>query len=115
MQSVKSNFESFKTHTSGPKKVNLKYIPTVSVGDISITNMPCRKIVFVKFDKTQSSELKSVSIEKILETLIPESWISPSEKHAILFLDWLKTVDCYMLNYSSNDFAITNFKALFDA
>ena len=109
------NFESLKTYTSGPKKVNLKYIPTDSVGDISKTNVPCKKIVFVKYDKTQSSELKAVSVEKILETLIPESWISPTEKHAILFLDWLKTVDCYMLNYSNNDFAITNFKALFDA
>ncbi|WP_040281431.1 hypothetical protein [Psychroserpens damuponensis] len=109
-----SNFNNLKIHTNGPKKVNLKYVPQ----NLSFTNknshFPCTKIVYVKFDKTKSSELHHISVEKIVETLIPDSWISPNEHHAHKFMNWLNDITCYELTYSDNDFAISKFKALFN-
>ncbi|MEM5563972.1 hypothetical protein WNY78_02600 [Psychroserpens sp. AS72] len=109
-----SNFNTLKTHTNGPKKVNLKYVPQNQKLDTKNTHFPCNKIVYVKFDNTKTSEMHPISVEKILETLIPDSWISPNEKHAQKFMNWLNDVKCYELIYSDNDFAISNFKALFN-
>ncbi|WP_299338567.1 hypothetical protein [uncultured Psychroserpens sp.] len=107
------NFNTLKTYSNGPKKVNLKYIPNDAKE--SKTKLPCQKIVLVKYDQSQASELKAISLENILETLIPDSWISPNDAHALQFLNWLKTVQCFELNYSDNDFAIAKFKTLFDS
>ncbi|WP_298892575.1 hypothetical protein [uncultured Psychroserpens sp.] len=109
------NFQDLKIHTSGPKKVNLKYLPSPLDYKNSKHNFPCQTIVYVKYDKAIKSSLKEISIDKILETLIPDSWISPNEIHARHFLDWLNHLKCYQLNYSDNDFAISSFKSLFDS
>ncbi|MFD2917478.1 phosphoenolpyruvate carboxykinase (ATP) [Psychroserpens luteus] len=111
LESKISDFNSLKTYTNGPKKVNLKYLPQNS--DSKNSHFPCNKIVYVKFDKTKKSELIPISVEKILETLIPDSWISPNEAHALSFLNWLKQVKCYELRYSDNDFATNSFNSLF--
>ena len=108
------DFDLLKTHTNGPKKVNLKYLPPSSKFSTSKSNFPCSTIVSVKFDSTKPSELTEVSIQNILETLIPESWISPDDTHALQFLNWLENVKCYELCYRDNDFAISKFKSLFD-
>ncbi|MDG5490155.1 hypothetical protein [Psychroserpens sp. SPM9] len=107
-------FNKLKTHMNGPKKVNLKYLPPKSNFNSSPSNFPCQTIVSVKYDQTKASELKQVSVEKIVSTLIPDSWISPNETHAHLFLNWLKHVKCYELNYSDSAFALSKFKTLFD-
>lgn len=108
------NFESLKTITNGPKKVNLKYLAPISEFEKSEAYMPCQKIVYVKFDASKTSTLKEISTGNILETLIPDSWISPNEHHALQFINWLKQLRCFELNYSDTDFAITKFKRLFD-
>ena len=114
LESKISDFNSLKIHTNGPKKVNLKYLPQNQNANSKTSHFPCNKIVYVKFDKTKQSELNPISVEKILKTLIPDSWISPNEVHALSFLNWLKQVQCYELRYSDNDFAMTKFKTLFN-
>ncbi|WP_033960088.1 hypothetical protein [Psychroserpens jangbogonensis] len=109
-----NGIDLLKTHHNGPKKVNIKYVPPILSYESQPASFPCKKIVYVKYDSSKSDSLNLVSPEKILETLIPDSWISPKEKHALKFINWFKEVDCYQLNYNSNDFAITKFKDLFE-
>ncbi|MFT7049615.1 MAG: hypothetical protein ACJAZK_000202 [Psychroserpens sp.] len=114
LESKIPGFNSLKTHTNGPKKVNLKYVPQNQSSDHKTSNFQCKTIVYVKFDENKRSELIPISVENILQTLIPDSWISPNEKHALKFMNWLSEITCYELSYSNNDFAIRKFNELFD-
>ncbi|MEH6535193.1 MAG: hypothetical protein V7719_02285 [Psychroserpens sp.] len=114
LEASMENFETLKIHKNGPKKVNLKYLPPSTKFSTSASNFPCHKIVIVNFDSSKPSQLKQIPVENILETLIPESWISPNETHSLKFLNWLEHLQCYELCYSDNDFAISKFKALFE-
>jgi len=106
--------DSLKTHTNGPKKVNIKYVPPILSYENQASSFPCNKIVYVKYDSTKEDSLNLVSSENILETLIPDSWISPKELHAQKFINWFKGTKCYQLNYNNNDFAVSKFKDLFE-
>jgi hypothetical protein len=107
------DIDLLKTHTNGPKKVNIKYVPPILNYENQPSCFPCNKIVYVKYNSTGQDQLNLVSSDKVLETLIPDSWISPKEAHASKFIAWFKNVTCYQLNYSNNDFAISKFKNLF--
>ncbi|WP_460217902.1 hypothetical protein [Psychroserpens sp. MEBiC05023] len=113
LESKVKDFKSLQTHTNGPKKVNIKYIPPSTNFEKNTHAFTCNKIVHVKFDASVESSLTEVPLTTILETLIPDSWISPNTTHALQFIDWLKQIKCYDLTYSDNAFAISNFKALF--
>ena len=108
-------FEQLPIHPSTSKNVNLKFIPPVNNFENSILHVPCKKVVYVKYDTTAPSTLKKVGTEQILATLIPESWLSPLATNAQLFLDWLQNIECFELQYADNDFAISQFKKLFEA
>ncbi|WP_157503083.1 phosphoenolpyruvate carboxykinase (ATP) [Mangrovimonas xylaniphaga] len=91
----------------------VKYIPPTNINPKKF-DFPCNKIVLVKYDKnTPNTVLVELDPAKALETLIPESWISPDPKHAKLFLNWLETVEFYSLTYNNNEEAISKFKSLF--
>ncbi|WP_053991021.1 hypothetical protein [Mangrovimonas sp. TPBH4] len=91
----------------------VKYIPPSNTNPKKF-DFPCNKIVLVKYDQnTPSTSLSELNPAKALETLIPESWISPNPKHAKLFLNWLETVEFYSLTYNNNEEAISKFKSLF--
>lgn len=109
-----NNIDLLKTHTNGPKKVNIKYVPPLLNYESQASSFPCKKIVYVKYDSSKKDSLNLVPSDKVLETLIPDSWISPKETHALKFIDWFKNVNCYQLNYSNNNFAISKFKDLFE-
>lgn len=106
-------FDQLPIHPSPSKPVSLKYIPPVNNFENSILHLPCNKLVYVKYDVSEASSLKKVDIEHILATLIPESWLSPLAPNAQLFLDWLQDLECFELQYSDNDFAVSQFKSLF--
>lgn len=106
-------FDQFPISKSSSKNVNIKYIPPIKSFGQALSHFPCRKIVYVKYDAQATSELKTVGIDKILETLIPESWLSPLAANAERFLDWLKEVQCFELHYSDNTTAVSQFKKLF--
>jgi len=48
-----------------------------------------------------------------LETLIPESWLSPNPKHAKQFLDWLQTLAFYEITYSDTESVLKEIKTIF--
>ncbi|MEO5788568.1 hypothetical protein [Gelidibacter sp.] len=106
------DFEKFPTHKSTSKHVNIKYIPPIKSFNTAVSHVPCKKIVYVKYDAQATSQLKEVAIENILPTLIPESWLSPLASNAQLFLDWLKDVQCFELCYSDNDYAVAQLRKL---
>ncbi|WP_123812046.1 hypothetical protein [Mangrovimonas sp. DI 80] len=91
----------------------VKYIPPTNIKPTKF-DFPCNKIVLVKYDQNApNTVLAELNPAKALETLIPESWISPDPKHAKLFLNWLETVEFYSLTYNNNEEAILKFKSLF--
>jgi hypothetical protein len=61
---------------------------------------PCRGIILVNYKAEALTKLETISIKTVLETLVPESWLSPNPVHAKEFLDWLDTVNTYQLTYS---------------
>jgi hypothetical protein len=75
----------------------IKYIPCKSPEE---DFYPCRGIILVNYKPKAETKLENVSIKTILETLIPESWLSPNPIHAKEFLDWLETVHIFQLTYS---------------
>jgi hypothetical protein len=100
------------TYFNGPKNINIKYVPPSEGFKTSKDSLPCRKIVFVKYDKGCSSSFKKVSEEIILKTLIPDAWISPKPEHAKQFLNWLSNVEFYELQYSDNHYATQSLNKL---
>lgn len=109
------DFEQFPIYTSTSKNVKIKYIPPMADFGKAASHFPCKKIVMVNYDANAKSEMKTIRIEQVLETLIPESWLSPLASNSKLFLDWLKEVSCYELTYSDNGIAVSQFKKLFDS
>lgn len=115
LDTIYPDFEDFPMYSSSSKRVKVKYIPPIKNFATAISNVPCKKIVYVNYDAQRESEIKEVSTEQILSTLIPESWLSPLASNSKLFLNWLKDLQCYELNYSDNTFAISQFNRLFDS
>jgi hypothetical protein len=112
---IENEIEEFKTlptYFNGPKNINIKYVPPSEGFKTSKDSLPCRKIVFVKYDKGCSSSFKKVSEEIILKTLIPDAWISPKPEHAKQFLNWLSNVEFYELQYSDNHYATQSLNKL---
>jgi len=108
-----SDFNNFDSFNSGTKKGLLKYIPPKQNFENTIQHVPCTKIVYVKYDSLASASLIKTSADQVLQTLIPDSWVSPQQKNAKQFLNWLKNVSYYKLSYSDNNKAIELFNQLF--
>lgn len=115
LQPLFQDFDLFPIYTSTSKDVKIKYIPpTINFGQAA-SHFPCSKIVIVNYDANAPSEMKEISIERILETLIPESWLSPLASNSRAFLEWVKELSCYELTYSNNTIAVSEFKKLFNS
>ena len=78
----------------------IKYLPCK---DPNKDHYPCRAIIMVNYTKDSDTTLELHSIKEALETLIPESWLSPSSLHAKTFLDWLSKTPVYQLTYSDTE------------
>ncbi|MDP5082025.1 MAG: hypothetical protein NWP87_05155, partial [Winogradskyella sp.] len=74
---------------------------------------PCKGIVLINYKANAETRLETVSIKTLLETLIPESWLSPNAEHAREFLDWLRTVKYYKLTYSNSKSVSQDISQLF--
>ncbi|MBA6153433.1 hypothetical protein [Gelidibacter maritimus] len=115
LETLFSNFEQFPIYQSTSKQVKIKYIPPIINFGQAASHFPCKKIVLVNYDAQATSEMKTIGIEKVMETLIPDSWLSPLASNAQGFLDWLKGVSCYELIYADNATAVSEFKKLFNS
>lgn len=76
-------------------------------------HLPCKDIVFIKYEKDSELIFKSVSKLDAFQKLIPDSWLSPIAKNALSFLNWFSSLNCYELQYSNNEEMIAKVSKLF--
>ena len=76
--------------------------------------VPCKALVFIKYDATIDFEISKMSKLKAFENLVPDSWISSSSKNAASFLEWFEKMPCYQLTYSNNELMYTAIKRIFE-
>ncbi|APY07952.1 hypothetical protein BWZ20_06380 [Winogradskyella sp. J14-2] len=94
------DFDSFPNTVFNKTKGIIKYVPCKNpIND----KYPCKAIIMVNYKKRSKTKLESISIKEALETLIPESWLSPNPFHAKQFLDWLSQTPVYKLTYSNTE------------
>ena len=104
LQPVIKNFEDIPVVKFNKTKGDLKYIPCLKPEK---DHYPCNAIVLVNYQPNSKTKLEKVSVKTILETIIPDSWLSPNPKHAQQFLDWLMEIKMYQLTYSDTT-SVTN-------
>lgn len=98
-----SGFDDLPNTLFNKSKGVIKYLPCKNpVKDC----YPCSAIIMVNYSKDSETSLESISIKEALETLIPESWLSPKPLHAKQFLDWLSQTPTYKLTYCSTESVI---------
>lgn len=79
----------------------------------AIESVPCKGLIFIKYDKNIEFELTKISNVKAFEKLIPDSWLSPISKNVDSFLEWFVDIPCYEITYSDNDRMISEVSKLF--
>lgn len=84
------------------EKTNYKYLYPQKKHD-SVFSAPVKALIFIKYNKGASTNLKTISTCKALEFLIPDSWISPLTQNVSSFLNWIQEVPAYRLEYSNNE------------
>ncbi|WP_104736305.1 phosphoenolpyruvate carboxykinase (ATP) [Hanstruepera ponticola] len=100
-----NDIKAIKNHTT---KGKIKYITPLN--KLGLNNIPCYKMVLVNYQKDVPTTIEKAPIESVLETLIPDSWLSPKTENAKLFLNWLEKITFYKLTYSNNNEVIDIFK-----
>ena len=76
-------------------------------------HLPCNDLVFIKYEKDAELTFKSISKIEAFQQLVPDSWLSPEEKNAHIFLNWFSKLNCYQLVYSQNEEMISQVEKLF--
>ncbi len=107
------NFEKLEDYSKLSKQTKVKYIPPTTSFSDSTKGFSTNKIVLIKYDKNASTTLKKSTPELVLQTLIPDSWISPIPENALLFMNWVQKLSFYELTYSDTPLAIKKFESLF--
>ncbi|MAX71161.1 MAG: hypothetical protein CMC76_08685 [Flavobacteriaceae bacterium] len=110
LQNIVPNFDNLPITEFNKSKGQIKYIPFTSPQKDCY---PCKAIVSVNYTKGSDTILEKTSINEVLETLIPESWISHNTVHAKQFLDWFESVEFYKLHYSDNQSVVKEISGLF--
>ncbi len=114
LESIISDFEKLPSFYINPYKGYVKYVPSKSVNDFN-KGVACNTMVCINYNENEQTTLESMPINEALEILIPESWLSPLQEHAELFLNWIKDVRVYKLTYSNHEDAILKFSELFES
>lgn len=91
------NFKNLPSIIFNKQKGTLKYVPCIKPKQL---HYPCNAVILVNYKKDSDILLKEVSVKRLLETLIPDSWLSPNPYHAKQFLEWLSKIKIYELTYS---------------
>lgn len=105
-----STFDSFPNTIFNKTKGLIKYVPCkIPVKE----SYPCKTIIMVNYSEDSKTKLESISIKEALETLIPDSWLSPNPDYAKQFLDWLSLTPVYKLTYSNTESVIKEISKCF--
>lgn len=86
-----------------------RYLPPFSEKPILV---PCKALIFVKFDKNSDFYLEPMTHEKAFQQLVPDSWISPEPGNANKFINWFLSLPCYEMTYSDNEKMVQTVKHL---
>ena len=111
LQPMVPGFDDLPITLFNTTKGSLKHIPTKSPNK---DNYPCKAIIMVNYEPNSKTQLESASVKEILETLIPDSWLSNHPKHAEQFLDWLVATPLYQITYSDTERVIETISAVFN-
>ncbi|WP_179004907.1 hypothetical protein [Winogradskyella forsetii] len=110
LEPLVNDFENLPIVKFNKTKGDLKYMPCVKPNK---DHYPCTAIISVNYKPNSKTKLEKVSVKTILETLIPDSWLSPNPLHANQFLDWLGQLEFYQLTYSDTQSVTTEIAKLF--
>ena len=111
IESYIKDFDKLEAYQTKSSKGLIRYLPPQN--SLTIKAMPCDKIVLVNYEENALTIIEEISIEIILKTLIPDSWLSPKPKNAEYFLNWLENITFYKLTYSNDKEVVKTFKELF--
>lgn len=92
---------------------SVRYLVAPKLEATTEVHLPCKKLVFVKYQKDSDIKLSKLNSEAAFEQLIPDSWLSPEPQNAQLFLDWFASLTCYSLTYSDNKLMYNCVKKLY--
>lgn len=110
LKPIVRNFENLPIIKFNKTKGELKYIPCIKPKE---DHYPCNAIILVNYKPEAKTKLEQVSVKTILETIIPDSWLSPNPQHAQQFLDWLTELKMYQLTYSDTNNVLAEISKLF--
>ncbi len=77
------------------------------------SHVPCKGLVFIKYTKDAPLSCKKITKVAAFQKLVPDSWLSPLQENAAIFLDWFAALDCYELTYSNNKEMVAQVSKLF--
>ena len=78
------------------------------------SHLPCKDLVFIKYEKNSALEFNPISKLKAFQQLVPDSWLSSEKENANTFLNWFESLNCYQLTYSNNQEMIKTVQELFE-
>ncbi|MDN3492035.1 hypothetical protein [Winogradskyella bathintestinalis] len=110
LQPLVSNFDKLPIVEFNKSKGKLKYIPSLKPKE---DHYPCKAIILVDYQPNAATQLEHLSVKTILETIIPDSWLSPDPEHAQQFLDWLSALQFHKLTYSDTESVTDEISELF--
>ena len=91
----------------------VRYLPPPTPSEIETTGVPCKALVFIKYEKDSGLNLEQLKKDVAFQKLVPDSWISPLPENAARFLDWFIEMPCYQITYSNNELMVKTVKKLF--
>lgn len=77
------------------------------------SHLPCKGLVFIKYIKDAPLSCKKITKVAAFQKLVPDSWLSPIQENAAIFLDWFDSLDCFKLTYSNNNEMVAQVSKLF--
>jgi len=92
---------------------SVRYLVTPPLKEKTVFHLPCKVLVFVKYQKDSGLKIKEITKENAFQKLIPDSWLSPLPQNAYQFLDWFEKLTCYNLTYSDNELMYQTVKKLY--
>ncbi|NRD23252.1 hypothetical protein HNV10_08365 [Winogradskyella litoriviva] len=97
LENVIDDFKDLPPILFNKQKGTLKYLPCIKPEQ---SHYPCNAVILVNYKENSNTILTEVSVKRMLETIIPDSWLSPKPYHAKQFLEWLSHIKVYELTYS---------------
>ncbi|GAB5565626.1 MAG: hypothetical protein Wins2KO_26890 [Winogradskyella sp.] len=104
------DFDALPKTSFYQNKGQIAYVPQ---NTFELKGYSCKAIVMVNYMTGAETALKRTTIAPVLETLIPESWLSHNAAHAKQFMDWLQQAQLYELTYSNTKSVVDKISSLF--